>query len=91
MTVIEMAKNLKVMDEFICEEMDEETWETWITYGVPDGNGDTVEDYIWLVCFDGQPYEEEYQEYVKLFNSLVKGKDKEKFLLEYLPKTLENA
>lgn len=91
MTVIEMAKNLKVMDEFICEEMDEETWETWITYGVPDGNGDTVEDYIWLVSFDRQPYEEEYQEYVKLFNSLVKGKDKEKFLLEYLPKTLENA
>jgi hypothetical protein len=85
MTQLEMATNLMVMDEFICDEMSDGTWETWITYGVPDDDYITVEDYLYLV-----ETEEEYKEFVELFNKLVKGKKKELFLLEYLPKTLDN-
>lgn len=84
MTQRERAINLMVMDEFICEECSESTWETWITYGVPDGNGIEVEDFLWLV-----ETEEDYQEMVDLFNRLVKGAKKQKFILEYLPKTLD--
>lgn len=84
MTKRERAINLMVMDEFICDEMSENVWETWITYGCPDDNNITIEDYeLWVET------EEEYQEMVDLFNRLVKGKNKQKFLLEYLPKTLE--
>ena len=84
MTKRERAINLMVMDEFICEECSENTWLTWITYGVPDGNGIEVEDFLWLV-----ETEEDYQEMVDLFNRLVKGAKKQKFILEYLPKTLD--
>lgn len=84
MTKRERAINLMIMDEFICEECSENTWATWITYGVPDGNGITVEDFLWLV-----ETEEDYQEMVDLFNRLVKGAKKQKFILEYLPKTLD--
>lgn len=84
MTQRERAINLMIMDEFICEECSENTWLTWITYGVPDGNGIEVEDFLWLV-----ETEEDYQEMVDLFNRLVKGAKKQKFILEYLPKTLD--
>ena len=84
MTRRERAINLMVMDEFICEECSENTWLTWITYGVPDGNGIVVEDFLWLV-----ETEEDYQEMVDLYNRLVKGAKKQKFILEYLPKTLD--
>ena len=84
MTQRERAINLMVMDEFICEECSENTWLTWVTYGVPDGNGIEVEDFLWLV-----ETEEDYQEMVDLFNRLVKGAKKAKFISQYLPKTLD--
>ena len=84
MTQRERAINLMVMDEFICEECSENTWFTWVTYGVPDGNGIEVEDFLWLV-----ETEEDYQEMVDLFNRLIKGAKKQKFISQYLPKTLD--
>ena len=84
MTQYERAVNLMIMDEFICDECNDRIWETWITYGVPDENGILVEDYLWLV-----ETEEDYQEMIDLFNRLVKGAKKQKFILEYLPKTLD--
>lgn len=84
MTRRERAINLMVMDEFICEECSENTWLTWITYGCPDDDNITVEDYeLWVET------EEDYQEMVDLFNRLVKGAKKEQFILEYLPKTVD--
>lgn len=83
MTQKERAINLKLMDEFIFNECSDTTWAIWITYGCPDDDNETVEDYeIWV------EEEKEYKEMVTLFKKLVKGSKREKFINEYLPKSI---
>lgn len=82
--VRERAVKLMLMDEFICNECDEETWGTWITYGVPDGNGDTIEDYIWLA-----ENAETYAGIKRVFLQIITPNEHYDFIKNYLPKQLE--
>ena len=82
--VKERAVKLLLMDEFICDECDEETWETWITYGVPDGNGEMIEDFMWL-AEDAQSY----ADIKRLFLQIITPSEHYNFIENYLPKQLE--
>lgn len=82
MTDLEKARYIKVMNDFILDEMDDETWAIWITYGVPDDDYHNIEDYLWLI--------DDLDEFKLLFKKLVVNEDRERFILEYLPQTLDN-
>lgn len=79
--VKEKAIKLMLMDEFICNECDEETWETWITYGVPDGNGEMVEDFMWLA---EDP--KTYADIKRLFMQITTVTEQCEYINNYLPK-----